>query len=95
MSVTRPGSIERFTSLTNGAYNAPIGCRGLNGDATNGYAYHSGGGVTLNFNGASATAPGKISAWANAAGAKVDLTYNNSGQLQSICEPTCGTGGGN
>jgi|GEM_PF-924223 RHS repeat-associated protein len=90
VSVTRAGSIERFTLLTNGAYNAPIGSAAvLSGTSTSGYVYQSGDGVTLDFNPTSVTASGKITNWSNAAGAMVGFAYNSSGQLASVCEPNC------
>jgi YD repeat-containing protein len=94
VSVTRAGSIERFTLLTNGAYNAPIGSAAvLSGSSTSGYVHQSGGGVTLDFNATSATASGKITNWSNAAGATVGFAYDSSGQLVSVCEPNCAAPG--
>jgi RHS repeat-associated protein len=90
VSVTRPGSIERFVLLPDGSYNPPIGTAGaLTGSAGAGYTYKSAGGETLGFNATAATAAGKIVGWSNAAGAAVAFAYNGSGQLQSVCEPSC------
>lgn len=90
-AVTRPGSIERFSLLPNGAYNPPLGSATiLAGSAATGYTYQGGDGVTLTFNPSSAVAAGRVTNWSNAAGATVAFNYNGSGQLQTVCEPNCG-----
>ncbi|MDA8248906.1 MAG: DUF6531 domain-containing protein [Rhodospirillales bacterium] len=89
-TVTQPGSIERFVQLPDGSYNPPIGSSdALSGSAATGYTYESGKGLTLIFNPATATASGKITSWADAAGATVAFNYNSLGQLQAVCEPNC------
>lgn len=90
VAVSQPGSIERFVQLPNGSYNPPLGSATvLTGSSSVGYTYQSGTGVTLTFNPTSAAASGRITNWANAAGATVAFTYNGSGQLQSVCKPGC------
>lgn len=97
MTVTQAGSAERFILLTNGSYNAPNGSASvLSPAAGGGFTYIGGSGVTSTFNQPAssaqpgAVAPGRITTWTNAAGARVNFTYNSSGQLQNIANPATG-----
>jgi RHS repeat-associated protein len=90
ISVTQAGAIERFVLLASGGFNPPIGSATvLSAAAGGGYTYQGSNGVTMTFGAPTATAAGKITQWANAAGATVGFSYDANGRLQSVCKPSC------
>jgi RHS repeat-associated protein len=91
VSAAQAGSVERFTLLPDGSYNAPIGSASLlAGNPSSGFTLHRGDGTTLTFGALTYTAPAKITRWTDAAGATVNLSYSGSGYLTSVIDPATG-----
>jgi RHS repeat-associated protein len=77
LRVARPGAVESFVRLSDGTWNPPIASNSeLSATTWEGpYTLQTGDGLTLQFTAGTPSAPGRITRWASAAGARVDFTY--------------------